>query len=105
MKDADLSVFHFQRRVLDIKEGPGLGAWLLLLLLFTLHCFFFNLYLIFLLLFFSVLDFHKGREVNRGAVLGVERFGVSVHRLVSLFHFLFLIFLEVLVVFGMISVN
>ena len=23
MKDADLSVFHFQCRVLDIKEGPG----------------------------------------------------------------------------------
>ena len=60
--------------------------------------------------FFSVLDILKGREVNRGAVLGVELFGVvffgvSVPKLVSLFRFLFLIFMEVLVLFVMISVN
>lgn len=35
VKYADLSVFHFQCLELDIKDGPGLGAWLLLLLLLT----------------------------------------------------------------------
>ena len=107
MKDVDFSVFHFHRRVLDIKEGPGLGVLLLLLLLLTLRCFFFNLYLIFFFLFFSVLDFLNGREVDGGVVLGVVffRVSVSVWRLVSLFLFLFLIFLEVLVVFVIHSVN
>ena len=45
-KAADLRVFHFQCQVLDVKEGVGLGAWLPFLLLLTLCCFFFNLYLI-----------------------------------------------------------
>ena len=110
-KDVDFRVFHFQRRVLVAKEGLGLGAWLPFLLSLTLRSFFFNLYLIFLFLSFSVLDVFEGKEAIGGVVLGVELFevaffGVTVQRLVSLFLFLFLIFLEVLdVFFVMISVN
>ena len=55
---------------MDVKEGPGLGEWLLFLLLWILRCFFFNLYLVFFFLFLSVLDILKGSEVNGGVVLG-----------------------------------
>ena len=75
---------------MDVKEGPGLGDWLLFLLLWILRCFFFNLYFVFFFLFLSVLDILKGSEVNGGVVLGVGLFGVaffgvSVQRLVLVF--------------------
>ena len=110
IKDVDLRAFHFQRRVLEGKGGYCLRPCLFLLLQLNLRCFFFNLYLIFFFLFLSVLDVIKGTEVFRGVVLGVGLSGpllsgVLVQRLDSWFRFLFLIFLKMLVVFAMSSVN
>ena len=58
----------------------------------------------------TVFDILKGSEVDGGTVLGVGLLGVaffgeSVQRLVSLYVFLCLIFLEVLEFLVMISVN
>ena len=95
--DADLRVFHFQRRVLGENEGLGLGVRPFFLMWLSLRCFFFVLYLIFFFLFFSVFVVLEGSEVNRGVEMGVGHLrvvllGIAVWRLVSLVLFLFFSF-------------